>query len=178
MLVDEGKISWDSRVIDHLPGFRLFDPWATREMTVRDLLTHRSGLERGDFMWYKSGYGANEVMRRVAHLEPSWSFRTTFGYQNIMYLAAGQLIEAVSGKSWDDFISERIFAPLEMHDSHPSLATLRESGNVAQPHALVDGTMTQIRPHDGLNVNPAGSIYSKRQRHAGLAAARDRPWGV
>jgi CubicO group peptidase (beta-lactamase class C family) len=160
MLVDEGKISWDSRVIDHLPNFRLFDSWVTREMTVRDLLTHRSGLERGDFMWYKSGYDPNEVMRRVAYLEPSWSFRTTFGYQNIMYLAAGQLIEAVAGKSWDDFIRERIFAPLEMTDSHPSLATLGDGGNVAQPHALVDGTMTQIRPHDGLNVNPAGSIYS------------------
>ncbi len=160
MLVDEGKIAWDSRVIDHLPGFRLFDQWVTREMTVRDLLTHRSGLERGDFMWYKSGYDSNEVMRRVAYLEPSWSFRTTFGYQNIMYLAAGQLIEAVAGKSWDDFIRERIFAPLEMTDSHPSLATIDERGNVAQPHALVDGTMRQIRPHDGLNINPAGSIYS------------------
>jgi CubicO group peptidase (beta-lactamase class C family) len=160
MLVDEGKVSWDSRVIDHLPGFRLFDQWVTREMTVRDLLTHRSGLERGDFMWYKSGYDSNEVMRRIAHLEPSWSFRTTFGYQNIMYLAAGQLIEAVSGKSWDDFIRERIFTPLEMNDSHPSLATLGQLQNVAQPHALVDGTMTRICPHDGLNVNPAGSIYS------------------
>jgi CubicO group peptidase (beta-lactamase class C family) len=160
MLVDEGKIAWDSRVIDHLPAFRLFDQWVTREMTVRDLLTHRSGLERGDFMWYKSGYDSSEVMRRVAYLQPSWSFRTTFGYQNIMYLAAGQLIEAVAGKTWDDFIRERIFVPLEMNDSHPSLATVDEHGNVAQPHALVDGTMVQIRPHDGLNINPAGSIYS------------------
>jgi CubicO group peptidase (beta-lactamase class C family) len=160
MLVDEGKISWDSCVIDHLPGFRLFDQWVTREMTVRDLLTHRSGLERGDFMWYKSGYDSNEVMRRIAYLEPSTSFRTTFGYQNIMYLAAGQLIEAVAGVSWDDFIRERIFGPLEMSDSHPSLATVDEHGNVARPHALVDGSMTRIRPHDGFNMNPAGSIYS------------------
>ncbi len=160
MLVDEGKLAWDARVLDHLPNFRLFDPWVTREMTVRDLLTHRSGLERGDFMWYKSGYDADYVVRRVAHLKPSWSFRTTFGYQNIMYLAAGQLIEAVAGKSWDDFIAERIFEPLEMADSRASLATVDPQGNVAQPHALVDGSMAAIQAHDGFNMNPAGSIYS------------------
>jgi CubicO group peptidase (beta-lactamase class C family) len=160
MLVDEGKLSWDSRVVDHLPNFRLFDPFVTREMTVRDLLTHRSGLERGDFMWYKSGYDADEVMRRAALLAPSWSFRTTFGYQNIMYLAAGKLLEAIAGVSWDHFIETRIFAPLGMTDSHPSLATLGKLENVARPHATVEGTMTEIQPHDGLNVNPAGSIYS------------------
>jgi len=160
MLVDDGPISWDSRVLDHVRDFRLFDPFVTREMTVRDLLTHRSGLERGDFMWYKSGYDSAEVMRRVAHLPPSWSFRTTFGYQNIMYLAAGQLIAAVTGKTWDELVRERIFAPLGMTDSVPSHAGLEADGNVAQPHAIVDGTMTQIVSHDGLNINPAGSIYS------------------
>ncbi|HZZ01014.1 MAG TPA: serine hydrolase [Candidatus Baltobacteraceae bacterium] len=160
MLVDEGLISWDSRVIDHLRSFRLFDSWVTREMTVRDLLTHRSGLERGDFMWYKSGYDAGEVMRRVAHLQPSWSFRTTFGYQNIMYLAAGELITALTGKSWDDFISERILGPLGMSDSHASRATMDLKGNVAQPHAHVDGELVHIESHEGFNMNPAGSIYS------------------
>lgn len=160
MLIDDGLISWESRIIDHLPAFRLFDPFVTREMTVRDLLTHRSGLERGDFMWYRSGYDAAEVMKRVARLAPSWSFRTTFGYQNIMYLAAGQLIERLTGKRWDDIIRERIFAPLEMNDSRPSVATVDNRGNVARPHACVDGTVAQINPHDGLNMNPAGSIYS------------------
>lgn len=160
MLIDEGLISWDSRVVDHLPAFRMFDPWVTREMTVRDLLTHRSGLERGDFMWYKSGYDAAEVMRRVAHLQPSWSFRTTFGYQNIMYLAAGELIKGLTGKSWDDFIRERIFDPLGMSDSRASFATVAV-GNVAQPHTRDDDDeLVEIVSHEGFNMNPAGSIYS------------------
>ncbi|MBV9057459.1 MAG: serine hydrolase [Candidatus Eremiobacteraeota bacterium] len=160
MLVDEGLISWDSRVLDHLRNFRLFDPYVTREMTVRDLLTHRSGLERGDFMWYKSGYDAADVLRRLAYLEPSWSFRTTFGYQNVMYLAAGELITTLTHQTWDDFIRERIFSPLGMEESRPSLATLDQGGNVARPHARINGTITEIAAHDGLNMNPAGSIYS------------------
>lgn len=160
MLVDEGLISWDSRVVDHLPAFRMFDPWVTREMTVRDLLTHRSGLERGDFMWYKSGYDVAEVMRRVAHLQPSWSFRTTFGYQNIMYLAAGELITALTGKTWDEFIRERIFVPLSMSESHASFATVDTAGNVAQPHTRDGDDLVTIVSHEGFNMNPAGSIYS------------------
>lgn len=160
MLVDEGLIAWDSRVVDHLPSFRMFDPWVTREMTVRDLLTHRSGLERGDFMWYKSGYDAAEVLRRVVHLQPSWGFRTTFGYQNIMYLAAGELLTAVTGTSWDDFIRDRIFAPLGMSGSHASFASVDPGGNLAKPHARVDDELVQITSHEGFNMNPAGSIYS------------------
>lgn len=161
MLIDEGLISWDSRVVDHLPAFRMFDPWVTREMTVRDLLTHRSGLERGDFMWYKSGYDTAEVMRRVAHLQPSWSFRTTFGYQNIMYLAAGELITVLSGQSWDDFIRERIFTPLGMSDSRASFATVDAKGNLAIPHTRDDDDeLVPIVSHEGFNMNPAGSIYS------------------
>lgn len=160
MLVDEGKIGWESRVIDHLPDFRLFDPYVTREMTVRDLLTHRSGLERGDFVWYKSGYSSSEVMRRVRSLQPTWAFRNTFGYQNIMYLAAGELIRTLSGKSWDDFIKERIFVPLRMKESHPSFETVNAGGNVAVPHAKIREEIVPIHAHDDYNVNSAGSIYS------------------
>jgi CubicO group peptidase (beta-lactamase class C family) len=175
MLVDEGLISWDSRVVDHLPAFRMFDPWVTREMTVRDLLTHRSGLERGDFMWYKSGYDTAEVMRRVAHLQPSWSFRTNFGYQNIMYLAAGELITALTGKSWDVFIRERIFAPLGMSGSHASFATVDATANVAVPHTRDDNDeLVPIVSHEGFNMNPAGSIYSNaRDMLAWLRLAMD-----
>lgn len=175
MLVDEGLISWDSRVVDHLPAFRMFDPWVTREMTVRDLLTHRSGLERGDFMWYKSGYDAAEVMRRVAHLQPSWSFRTSFGYQNIMYLAAGELITALAGQSWDDFIRERIFVPLGMSDSRASFATVDAGGNVAIPHTRDESDeLVPIVSHEGFNMNPAGSIYSSaRDMQAWLQLAID-----
>ena len=100
MLVDEGKVKWDDRVTKHLPGFEMYDPYVTRELTVRDLLTHRSGLQRGDFLWYGTELDREEILKRTRLLKPSWSLRSTFGYQNLMYLAAGQLIARVSGKSW------------------------------------------------------------------------------
>jgi CubicO group peptidase (beta-lactamase class C family) len=106
MLVDEGKIKWDDPATKYLPGFQLYDPYVTRELTARDLVCHRSGLERGDALWYGTPYNRDEVLRRLRYLKPSWSFRSTFGYQNIMFLAAGQIIPAVTGRSWDDFVRE------------------------------------------------------------------------
>ncbi len=160
MLVDEGSLDWDTRVIDLMPSFRLFDPYATREMTVRDLLVHRSGLARGDFMWYKTPYTSEEVLHRARHLEPSWTFRTTFGYQNIMYVAAGEVIRTVSGLSWDDFIDRRLIEPLGMTRSRSHLQYIDDRSNVASPHAELDDTLRAI-PHEiGTNSNAAGSIYS------------------
>ncbi len=161
MLVDDGALDWDTRVIDRLPAFRLFDPYVTREMTVRDLLVHRSGLARGDFMWYKSAYDIDEVLARAQHLEPSWGFRTAFGYQNIMYVAAGEVIRAASGLSWDEFIKQRIIEPLGMNRSHAHPQYISDMSNVASPHAELErGTLRTI-PHDyGTNSNAAGSIYS------------------
>jgi CubicO group peptidase (beta-lactamase class C family) len=101
-------------VTRHLPGFQLYDPHVTRELIVRDLLTHRSGLRRADLLWYGSLYDRDDVLRRVRHIKPTWSFRSRFGYQNIMYLAAGQIVPAVTGDSWDDFVRRRIFTPLGM----------------------------------------------------------------
>lgn len=95
MLVDEGKLKWDDPATKYLPGFQLFDPYSTRELTVSDLLSHRSGLSRGDLVWYGSEYDRNEILRRVRYLKPSWSLRSRFGYQNIMFLAAGQIIPSV-----------------------------------------------------------------------------------
>ena len=94
-LVDAGKLKWDDRVTDHIPGFQMYDPYVARELTVRDVLSHRSGLARGDLMWYATTYDRSEILRRVRYLKPSWSFRSNFGYQNIMYLAGGQ---AASGR--------------------------------------------------------------------------------
>ena len=138
MLVDEGKLKWDDPVTKYLPSFQLFDLYATREMTVRDLLTHRSGLERGDLIWYASPYDRNEVLRRVRFLKPSWSVRSRFGYQNIMFLAAGQLSPAVTGKEWDDVIRERIFMPLGMNSSNTSIKKFASNDNVASPHSKID----------------------------------------
>jgi CubicO group peptidase (beta-lactamase class C family) len=160
MLVDEGKIKWDDPVTKHLPGFELYDPYASKEMTVRDLLCHRSGLDRGDLMWYGSDYGRDEIIRRARFLKPSWSFRSQFGYQNIMYLTAGQIIQAVTGKSWDDFIKERFFKPLGMAASSASVNDLKASDNVATPHGKIDDKVMAIPWRNIDNIAPAGSINS------------------
>ena len=104
LLVDEGKLKWDDPVAMHLPGFQMNDPYASKELTIRDALSHRSGLARGDRLWYATELDREEILRRVRYLEPTWSFRSTFGYQNLMYLAAGQIAARVAGKSWDDLI--------------------------------------------------------------------------
>ncbi len=104
-LVDEGKLRWDDPATQYLPGFQLYDPYVTRELTVRDLLSHRSGLTRGDMVWY-AGVASDraEVLRRVRYLKPTWGLRSTFGYQNLMYVAAGEVAARITAKSWDDVI--------------------------------------------------------------------------
>jgi CubicO group peptidase (beta-lactamase class C family) len=160
MLVDEGKIKWDDPVTKYLPGFELYDPYASKEMTVRDLLCHRSGLDRGDLMWYGSEYGRDEIIRRARFLKPSWSFRSQFGYQNIMYLAAGQIIPAATDKSWDDFIKDRFFKPLGMAASSTSVKAIKSSDNVATPHGKIDDKVVAIPWRNIDNIAPAGSINS------------------
>ena len=160
MLVDEGKLKWDDPATKYLPGFQLFDPYATRELSVRDLLSHRSGLERGDLLWYGTSYSRDEIVQRVRYLKPSWSFRSKFGYQNIMYLAAGQIVAGLSGKPWDDFIRDRIFKPLGMTSSSTSIKNLKAASDVATPHAKLDGKVESISWRNIDNIAPAGSINS------------------
>jgi CubicO group peptidase (beta-lactamase class C family) len=160
MLVDEGKVKWDDPVTKHLPGFQLYDPYVSREMTVRDLLSHRSGLDRAEFIWISTPYDRDEILRRVRFVKPSSSFRSKFGYQNIMYLAAGQTVAKVSGKSWDDFIRERIFTPLGMSSSNTTIRALAGQNNLATPHAKVDGKIQTIPWRNIDNIAPAGSINS------------------
>jgi CubicO group peptidase (beta-lactamase class C family) len=160
MLVDDGKVKWDDPVTKYLPSFQLFDPYSTRELTVRDLLTHRSGLERGDLLWYASPYDRNEVLRRVRFLKPSWSVRSRFGYQNIMFLAAGQIRPAVTGKEWDDIVRERIFVPLGMNESSTSIRKFAGVDNVATPHSKIDDKLQKIAWRNIDNIGPAGSINS------------------
>jgi len=160
MLVDEGKLKWDDPVTKYLPGFELYDPYVTRELTVRDLLSHRSGLERGDFLWYGTEYDRDEILRRARYLKPTWSLRSTFGYQNLMFLAAGQLIAKVSGKSWDEFIRQRIFTPLGMTASNTSVKDLNGVDNVSSPHAKIEDKVEVIPWRNIDNIAPAGSINS------------------
>ncbi|HTM55396.1 MAG TPA: serine hydrolase [Pirellulales bacterium] len=160
MLIDEGKLAWDDPVTKHLAGFALYDPAVTRELTVRDLLCHRSGLPRGDALWYGTGNDRVEILRRVRHLKPDSSFRSKFGYQNIMYLAAGEVTARVAKTSWDDFVKERLFLPLGMKSSNTSVTALPAGGNAATPHSKVADTLEPLPWRNIDNVGPAGSINS------------------
>lgn len=136
ILVDEGKLHWDDRVSQHLPWFRLRDPWASADIRVRDLLCHRSGLGTfsGDLLWWGTSYPAREVLERAALLEPAAPFRTKYEYSNLMFIAAGEVIRAVSGLSWEQFVEQRIFSPLNMSRSVTSTTDLSAKGNFATPH--------------------------------------------
>jgi CubicO group peptidase (beta-lactamase class C family) len=166
MLADGGKLSLDDRITKHLPWFQLYDPWVTREFTLRDALSHRSGLgRRGDPLWYGTGRSRDELVRLVRHLPPNSSFRTDYGYQNLMFITAGQTIAAAAGMSWDDVIARRIFQPLGMTDSRTLMSQLRQQSNVAMPHELgtSEPTPRVIPWRDIDNAGPAGSITSNVQ---------------
>ena len=160
MLVDEGKLKWDDPVTKYLPDFRLSDPWVTPQITVRDLLTHRTGLGNADLLWAGADYSTAEIIRRVRYLPLAYSPRSQFIYQNIMYAAAGQVVEAVSGMPWEQFLRTRIFAPLGMSATVPLLADLAGQPNVASPHAEIDDTMRVITNRTVDPVKAAGSVWS------------------
>jgi len=160
MLVDEGKLRWDDRVTKHLPGFELYDPFVTREIRVRDLLTHRAGLGHADFLWYGQATTSEEILDRVRLVQPAYSFRAGFVYQNIMYLAAGAVVEAVSGMPWEEFVEQRIFEPLGMEETVPLLGRTLGQPNVARPHFRVDGKDVVIENASVDPVAPAGAVWS------------------
>jgi CubicO group peptidase (beta-lactamase class C family) len=163
MLVEEHKIEWDAPVIRYLPGFAMWDPYVTRELTVRDLLVHRSGLGlgAGDLLWWPSStYDRKEIARRLRYIQPATSFRTAYAYDNVLYLVAGELIEAISGQSWETFVSTRILAKVGMTGSNVRHSAAAAGGNVAATHAPIDGKVKPIAPFDSDNTNPAGGINS------------------
>jgi len=160
MLVDEKKVDWDAPVTRYLPWFQLKDPAATRELMVRDLLTHRAGLGNADYLWYGQANSTEEILKRVRLMEPAYPIRSKFIYQNIMYAAAGAVIESASGKPWIEMMRTRIFEPLGMNDTISTAATLATRTNVASPHAIVAG---QVRVIENASVDPvaaAGAVWS------------------
>ena len=161
-LVDEGKLRWTDRVIDHLPYFELSSPYVTREMRVRDLLCHRSGLGTfsGDLVWYGTSYSREEVIRRARYLEPKSSFRERYGYSNIMFLTAGEVVAEAADRSWDGFVREEFFEPLGMVDSVTSVRALEGQANVATPHGERNGRIMTFPWYNWDNVAPAGGIVS------------------
>lgn len=135
ILVDEKKLNWDDKVSKYLPDFQMYDPWVTSELTIRDLVTHRVGLDTfsGDLLWYETTYTPDEILARVKYLKPVSSFRSRYGYQNLMFIAAGRITEKVSGRSWCQFVTERILRPLEMNRTVCSVKDLPDP-NAAWPH--------------------------------------------
>lgn len=163
MLVEEGKVEWDAPVIRYLPWFAMHDPFVTRELTVRDLLVHRSGLGlgAGDLLWWPpSTYTRKEIARRLRYITPATSFRSAYAYDNVLYLVAGEVIEAVSGQTWEDFVRTRILGRVGMTHSDVNHSAAGQPGNVATPHAEVNDTVRPVAPFLSDNTNPAGGIVS------------------
>ena len=161
LLVEEGKLEWDAPVIKYLPSFRLSDPYVTHEITVRDLLVHRSGLSlgAGDLLWWPpSTFSRKEIVQRLRYIPLSTSFRSAYAYDNVLYLVAGEVIEAVTGKTWEEFVRTRILDKVGMGDSKLLHNNDPITGNVASTHARVDGTVQQVKPYLEMNSNPAAGI--------------------
>ena len=160
-LVDEGKLDWDAPVQKYLPTFQLEDPEIARRITLRDLVTHRSGLPRHDALWYNDTTSTRaEIVARLAHLEATADLRARFQYNNLMYLAAGYVLEVVTGKSWEDNVRERIFTPLGMSGSNFSVLTSQETDDFALPYSERDDQVRRIAFRRIDLVGPAGSINS------------------
>jgi CubicO group peptidase (beta-lactamase class C family) len=162
-LVDEGKISWDDPVYERLKGFEMYDPYVSKEMRIRDLLCHRSGLGlgEGDLMfWPHTTFSRDDVVYRLRYLKPKTSFRTTYAYSNVMFVTAGQVVAEVSGKSWDEYLREKIFLPLGMKNTNTTSAAYKPGANWATPHSKIDGKLQPIALENLDNAGPAGAINS------------------
>jgi CubicO group peptidase (beta-lactamase class C family) len=161
LLVEEGKLEWDAPVVRYLPWFALSDPYVTSQLTVRDLLVHRSGLGlgAGDLLWWPaSTYDRKEIARRLRYIPLATSFRSTYAYDNVLYGVAGEVIEAVSGQTWEQFVQSRIIGRLGMAHTTLLHSDAGQEGNVASTHALVDGAPRVTPPMLSDNTNPAGGI--------------------
>lgn len=169
ILVDQGKLKWDDHVVDHMPWFAMYDPWVTREITVRDLLVHRSGLGlgQGDLLFVpRTSLSRRESVRRLRFLKPATSFRSAYAYDNVLYMAAGQLIEEVSGETWEQFVATRVLRGAGMTDSTTEDSKRFTIPDRAYPHARLDGVFRGIGTQErlderdalGRNAAPAGGM--------------------
>jgi len=148
MLVDQGKLAWDDPVIKHLPDFAMYDAYVTREMTIRDLLTHRSGLGlgAGDLLWWPTtNFSTDEIIHRLRYIRPATSFRSSYAYDNLLYIVAGKIIAAKSGKSWGETMHEWILKPAGMANTTTSLAESARNPNASNAHSKIDGKIAAVK---------------------------------
>jgi CubicO group peptidase (beta-lactamase class C family) len=167
MEMDEGKVDWDKPVRDYLPAFKMYDPVLTEQMMIRDLITHRSGLPRHDMVWYSSDFSREEIIRRLQYLEPNKPLRSTFQYNNLMFMTAGYIAGLLNGKSWEDTIREHIFTPLGMNGTNFSVKDTQRSPDFALPYRKGNDLKAEVKRMpfdeqcpDRCAIGPAGEINS------------------
>lgn len=162
MYVQEGKLRWTDKVVDHLPYFRLYEPGISEKVNLMDILSHRVGLRTfsGDILWYKSKLTSEQIIRRLRYMPNQFEFRDGFGYSNVMYVTAGEILKKAGGKPWGELVTERILKPLGMSRTTYKLSELTKLGNLASPHALVDGKNVPIPYTDWEEVAATGGLYS------------------
>lgn len=164
ILVDEGKINWDDKVIRYLPEFKMYDDYVTREFTIRDLLTHRSGLGlgAGDLMIWPDGHNftAEDIVKNIQYLKPVSAFRTKYDYDNLLYVIAGEVIEKVSGQPWCDFVEQRLMYPIGMNNSAASWSRLKDTSNTIVPHVPTNGKLEIIQRYKNPIFDAAAGLYA------------------
>jgi CubicO group peptidase (beta-lactamase class C family) len=159
MLVDEGKLNWDDPVNKYLPELRLYEPYVTRELRVRDLLLHNTGLSATDYFWGVADFTWQEMIQKLIYVKPTYSFRSGYEYQNTMYMIAGVVIERITNKSWNNVMTEKLFAPLGMTQTVPE-RTLSKSSNITRPHFPVTGEAKVIEYDKSSQIGAAGGVWS------------------
>lgn len=166
MLVDEGKLAWDDPVTKHLPDFQMYDPYVTRELTVRDLLVHRSGLGlgAGDLLWWPTtNFTTDEIIHKLRYIRPATSFRSSYAYDNLLYIVAGKIIAAKTGKSWGDTMRERILKPVGMSTTTTSLDEHVDNPNVSNAHSKIDGKIAAVKSMPVANAAGAVGINTNAE---------------
>ena len=160
MLVDEGKVKWTDKVSDVYPELKLYDDYAGSELTVKDLFTHNTGLGNADWLWALD-YSIDTIIRQMRYIQPAYSFRSSFIYQNLMYMVAGEVIHKVSGKPWDEFIKERLFQPLGMNHTYPNYKQSVDEPSHITPHWMYDDSVVKpIAFLDSKSIDAAGGVWS------------------
>lgn len=160
MLVDAGKIKWTDKVSDVYPALKLYDNYANSELTVKDLFTHNAGLGNADMLWVFD-YGIDTIIHQMRYLQPAYSFRSSFTYQNLMYMVAGEVIHKVSGVTWDKFIKDSLFTRLGMNNTYPNYQQSLVNNNHITPHYMYEDSVVETIPFiDSKTVDAAGGVWS------------------
>jgi CubicO group peptidase (beta-lactamase class C family) len=160
LLVDDNKLDWDKPLREYIPKFKLKDEFASERVTTRDIMCHRTGLPRYEFMWMGSPFNREEIVERIRYFQPNKDFRSFWQYQNHMYITGGYLIEKITGNTWEDFTKKRIFDPIEMTNSNLSVNESKKLSNHALPYLQKDDHLIEIEFYNVDTAGPAGSINS------------------